>query len=97
MHTVYCLSKGKHAYIGMTQNVKVRLACHRSRTTNENGAGYYNGHLYTKLRELGGIDAMQFTEIGQYKSYEQASELEKHLIATLQPSLNTQNVHLYDE
>jgi predicted GIY-YIG superfamily endonuclease len=91
MYTVYCLSKGKHAYIGMTKDLDRRLAVHKTRVHT------MNNRMYLTIHSLGGLDAMKVNVINTFKSFDEAAEMEKHLIATLQPSLNTHNVHLYEQ
>lgn len=87
-YTVFSLSKGKDAYIGLTQDINKRISRMRYNSQTIHGSDYFLS-LNERIRDLGGIDAMSLNIIGEFNTRAEGYEMQMHQLNTVQPSLNT--------
>jgi len=87
-YTVFSLSKGKDAYIGLTQDLSKRLNRMRYNSQTIHGREYFLS-LNQRIRKLGGVDALSLNIIGEFDTRAEGYEMQMHQLNTVQPSLNT--------
>jgi hypothetical protein len=87
-YTVFSLSKGNDAYIGLTSNIKNALSVYRQRATNPK-ADQYNSRHFTRVREIGGYDALSLNIIGEFNTRAEGYDMQMHQLNNTDPSLNT--------
>lgn len=93
IYILYCKDQNiKDVYIGLTTDIKNRMAVHR-RCTHNPANKSYSTRMYRFIRNTGGWENWCYKIIDEVicSSKKEAREHEKYWIKYLNPSLNTNN------
>jgi len=81
---IYCIAVGEDKYVGHTFNLKNRISTHRQKCKSSERL------LYKCIREIGGCDNVEYTELARYDNCDltKAIEMETKHFYEVKPSLN---------